>query len=241
MAIIPLNQKFHTINNSVVTKERGSALVNSQKDIFVTQDIIDTVSANMSIPVLNTYPVTTPASAGTKFVYRGNEWEYMTQAEINSIGWTGLVSVGFPAPVSKVYENTILYVGTDIPATDISFNAGFGSYPIKPMEQFNKNFTIDFLGLGNPAKWSVFVGFGGLLNSCTITFRNVQLLAGLKNFGTTSAIGFNYAGLTAQALNDFFTALPPTTFTATLNFQNNPGSATCTPSIATSKGYTVIV
>jgi len=45
MAIIPLNQKFHTIDNSVVTKERGSALVNSQKEIYLTQDIIDTVSA----------------------------------------------------------------------------------------------------------------------------------------------------------------------------------------------------
>ena len=48
MAIIPLNQKFHTIENSVVTKERGSSLVNSQKEIYVTQDIIDTVSASIS-------------------------------------------------------------------------------------------------------------------------------------------------------------------------------------------------
>jgi len=47
MAIIPLNQKFHTIENSVVTKERGSSLVNSQKEIYVTQDIIDTVSASI--------------------------------------------------------------------------------------------------------------------------------------------------------------------------------------------------
>ena len=42
MAIIPLNQKFHTIENSVVTKERGSALVNAQKNIYTMQDIIDT-------------------------------------------------------------------------------------------------------------------------------------------------------------------------------------------------------
>ncbi len=240
MAIIPLNQKFHTIENSVVTQKRGSSLVNSQKDIYVTQDIIDTVSANMSIPVLNTYPVTTPASAGTKFVYRGNEWHYMTQAEINSIGWTGLVSVGFPAPVSKVYENTILYVGTDIPATDIGFRLAFGSLPSKPLDSGSKIFTIDFLGLGNPAKWSVFSQYTSP-EFPIITFRNVQLLAGLKDAGTASAFVSNFTSLTAQALNDFFTALPPTTLTATLNFQNNPGSATCTPSIATSKGYTVIV
>lgn len=241
MAIIPLNQKFHTIDNSVVTKERGSALVNSQKEIFVTQDIIDTVSANMSIPVLNTYPVTTPASAGTKFVYRGNEWHYMTQAEINSIGWTGLVSVGFPAPVSKVYENTIFYVGTDIPATDIMFSQGASQVPTVPLDRFNKIFTIDFLGLGNPTKYSATTGLYSPQGTQTVTFRNVQLLAGLRNMGTSVSIHYQFAGLTAQALNDFFTALPPTTFTVTLNFQFNPGSATCTPSIATSKGYTVIV
>jgi len=50
MALIPLNQKFHTIENSVVTQERGSSLVNSQKEIFVTQDIIDTVNANLNNP-----------------------------------------------------------------------------------------------------------------------------------------------------------------------------------------------
>ena len=49
MAIIPLNQKFHTIKNSVVTQKLGSALVNFQKDIFVTQDIIDTVSAYVGL------------------------------------------------------------------------------------------------------------------------------------------------------------------------------------------------
>ena len=238
MALIPLDQKFHTIENSVVTQKLGSALVNSQKDIFVTQDIIDTVSVNMSIPVLNTYPVTTPALAGTKFVYRGNEWNYMTQAEIDSIGWTGLVSVGFPAPVSKVYNNFIFYVGTDIPATDITFYQGAQNYPF---DRFNKIFTIDFLGLGNPAKNAVTSGLFSPQGTQTVTFRNVQLLAGLRDFGTTVSIYYQFAGLTAQVLNDFFTALPPTTFTATLNFQNNPGSATCTPSIATSKGYTVIV
>jgi len=47
MAIIPLNQKFHTIENSVVTKERGSALVNAQKNIYTMQDIIDTAGGGL--------------------------------------------------------------------------------------------------------------------------------------------------------------------------------------------------
>ena len=205
---------------------------------ITVQDLAAQIGSG-AIPVLNTYPVTTPSEAGNTFLYRGNEWHYMTQAEIDSIGWTGLVSVGFPAPVSKVYENTILYVGTDIPATDISFKFA-NSFPIRPLDVGGKIFTIDFLGLGNPTKCSVFSNITSP-EFPIITFRNVQLLAGLRDFGTTSAFISNFTSLTTQALNDFFTALPPTTVTATLNFQNNPGSATCTPSIATSKGYTVIV
>jgi hypothetical protein len=63
MAIIPLNQKFHTIENSVVTKERGSALVNSQKEIFTMQDIIDTTGvvaspSAIAVNVLDGTPIT---------------------------------------------------------------------------------------------------------------------------------------------------------------------------------------
>jgi hypothetical protein len=48
MAIIPNGQKFHTIASNVATKERGSSLVNSQKDIYTMDDIVDTVSASVS-------------------------------------------------------------------------------------------------------------------------------------------------------------------------------------------------
>jgi hypothetical protein len=43
MATIPSGQKFHTIASNVATKERGSALVNSQKEIFTMQDVANTV------------------------------------------------------------------------------------------------------------------------------------------------------------------------------------------------------
>jgi hypothetical protein len=39
--------------------------------------------------VLTEYPETTPELAGRRFWYKGNEWHYMTQAEIDSTGWTG--------------------------------------------------------------------------------------------------------------------------------------------------------
>lgn len=191
------------------------------------------------IDILNTYPVTTPAQAGDKFWYRGNEWHYMTQDLIDSIGWTGLVSVGFPAPVSKVLETTIFFVGSDIPATDIRFNGNL-AFSLEPASTFNKNFTLDMVGLGNPAKYSALPFLTTPQGTRTITIKNAELLSGLRDVGTYIAVRFNFTGLTATALNNFFTALPPTTFTATINVTNNPGSLTCNPTIATSKGYTVI-
>jgi hypothetical protein len=240
MALIPLDQKFHTIDNSVVTQKRGSALVNSQKEIFVTQDIIDTVSVNMSIPVLNTYPVTTPASAGTKFWYQGNEWHYMTQAEIDSTGWTGLVSVGFPAPVSKNFNLFILYNGNNLLSQEI-----YGTLSPSPPNTNcfeGKTITFDFLGYGIPQRvFEIYSLVGTLGNEINLTIKNAALATALKDTGTGKAVTIKFTNLTAQALNDFFTDLPLTTVTATLDIQNNTGSATCTPSIATSKGYTVIV
>jgi hypothetical protein len=44
MATVPLDQKFHTIAANVATKERGSALVNSQKEIFTMQDVVNTIN-----------------------------------------------------------------------------------------------------------------------------------------------------------------------------------------------------
>ena len=192
-----------------------------------------------AIDILTSYPVTTPAQAGDRFWYRGNEWHYMTQDLIDSIGWTGLVSVGFPAPVSKVLNTTIFCVGTDIPATDIRFNGNL-NFNITPANSFNKNFTLDMVGLGNPTKYSTLPFLTNPEGTRTITIKNAELLSGLRDEGTYIAVRFNFTGLTATALNNFFTALPPTTFTATINVANNPGSLTCSPTIATSKGYTVI-
>jgi hypothetical protein len=53
MSTIPTGQKFHTVASNVVTQERGSALANSQREIFTMQDIVDTVSAE--IPAYKVY------------------------------------------------------------------------------------------------------------------------------------------------------------------------------------------
>ena len=43
MAIIPPDQKFHTIDPTTPTPERGSVRTNSMHEIYTMQDIIDSV------------------------------------------------------------------------------------------------------------------------------------------------------------------------------------------------------
>lgn len=181
------------------------------------------------LPIETDYPTTTPLKAGQKFLYKGNEWHYMTQEEIDSTGWTGLVDVGFPAPVRKVFDHNLFYSGAIIVI--------YQSYPRLPDFIDNHNCIVDFLGLGNPA----------IYRSCfpnvpaTITqFKNARLLGNLEDIGTSTGLVIYNLGLTDSVINDFFTQLPTTLKTVTIDVRYNPGSATCDPSIATSKGYTVI-
>jgi len=190
------------------------------------QDIAD-LGGGGTLPIVNTYPVTTPSSAGTRFWYKGNEWHYMTQDEIDSIGWTAIVSVGFPAPVSKGFNPSIIY--NDFLHNDSSIGWGGGN-------------TLDFLGYGNPSIIRTFIGASpnsGIRN--ITTFRNANFLISLKDLGTAQALGLSNSNMSALTINSLFTQLPITIETATINVSGNPGAATCNPTIATGKGYTVVV
>jgi hypothetical protein len=48
MAQVPSGQKFHTVPSNVETRELGSRLANSQREIYTMQDIVDTVSSAVS-------------------------------------------------------------------------------------------------------------------------------------------------------------------------------------------------
>jgi hypothetical protein len=54
MAVVPSDQKFHTVPSNVQTVERGSALANSQREIYTMQDIIETVGG-LSYYVLRSF------------------------------------------------------------------------------------------------------------------------------------------------------------------------------------------
>jgi hypothetical protein len=47
MAQVPLGQKFHTVPSNVETRELGSKLANSQREIYTMQDVIDTVQGSL--------------------------------------------------------------------------------------------------------------------------------------------------------------------------------------------------
>ena len=69
---------------------------------------------------------------------------------------------------------------------------------------------------------------------------NAHLLTSIVDVGT--GVGFQLAnvGLSQATLNSLFTQLPTTSATITVDVRNNPGSATCYPTIATAKGYIVV-
>jgi hypothetical protein len=235
MAIIPANEKVFMVGTSTNTTYGGSAALKAMQQWYTMQDVIDTVGGPAS--VLTTYPVTNAALAGERFWYKGNEWHYMTQAEIDSAGWTGLVSVGFPAPVYKNLNKYIYF-------SDVEFVGDYNS--LLSVQEGTTSTIVDFIGLGLPNKIRRIIpdssGNSLLPYGITITgFKNANLLSELENLGTTNALRFINNGLTALVIDDLFTQLPSTTKTVTINVNGNPGAATCNPTIATAKGYTVVV
>ena len=75
----------------------------------------------------------------------------------------------------------------------------------------------------------------------TITaFLNWQLADKLEDIGTAAAVVLSGLQIADTVLDDFFTQLPVTTKTVTINIASTSGTATCDPTIATAKGYTVV-
>ena len=66
MPIIPVDQKFHTLNASTPTKDRGSAQTDGLREIYTMQDIIDSVTTGGGIDFteLGDTPSTYAGSAG---------------------------------------------------------------------------------------------------------------------------------------------------------------------------------
>jgi len=90
---------------------------------------------------------------------------------------------------------------------------------------------------------------GGLTALTQLNASNLGSLTGIAgsdslialqnpNFSTAS-VKLTNSGLTASAIDSFFTDLPVTSVSAGIDVSGSVGAATCTPSIATTKGYSV--
>lgn len=116
MPIIPVDQKFHTLNASTPTKERGSAQTDSLREIYTMQDIIDsvgggggggvssleTLTGDINLVGSGTVTVTdngsdtiTVTGSDTYALY-GYDWEF-------SVAESQLLTVG-------TYEGTAIYI-----------------------------------------------------------------------------------------------------------------------------------
>lgn len=96
---------------------------------------------------------------------------------------------------------------------------------------------LDFNGCKNIriANFNITVGTGDIT-----TILNASQLESLEDVGTLTSIKLSKQNLSDTEINKLFTDLPSTTKTATIDVSVNPGSATCDPTIATAKGYTVV-
>jgi hypothetical protein len=112
------------------------------------------------------------------------------------------------------------------------FNSAFGPDPIDKLDV-----VINILGFGSPERYKSVT----LQNQSIIQVKNANLLTNLENRGTNPAFILSSNQLTASEINSIFTQLPATTKVATIIVDGNPGAATCDPTIATAKGYTVVV
>ncbi len=75
MALIPAQQKFHTLTSSTVTQDLGSARANSGREVYTMQDIIDTVNTGSSgidgfgvqyaVPVFTAFKTVSSLGIGT--------------------------------------------------------------------------------------------------------------------------------------------------------------------------------
>jgi hypothetical protein len=72
-------------------------------------------------------------------------------------------------------------------------------------------------------------------------FQNCNSLTRLILTGMTRGFTIDDCNMSATAIDALFTSLGTASGSQTINVRRNPGSATCTTSIATSKGFTVVI
>jgi hypothetical protein len=79
------------------------------------------------------------------------------------------------------------------------------------------------------------------ITTTTSAFNGMVSMETLILTGMTRGFTIDDCNMSATAIDALFTSLGTASGAQTINVRRNPGSATCTTSIATSKGYTVVI
>jgi hypothetical protein len=104
--MIPFDQKFHTVPGFVQTQEKGSALANSQREIYTMQDIVSTIGASkLFAQTSNSLPVTSTTAETT--VIDGGVGSLSVPANAFQIGDS--FSVQMSGIISSVNNDTIRF------------------------------------------------------------------------------------------------------------------------------------
>jgi hypothetical protein len=88
---------------------------------------------------------------------------------------------------------------------------------------------------------------GFIISNCSGITNTSSAFTGMASMetliltGITRGFTIDDCNMSATAINALFTSLGNAVGSQTINVRRNPGSATCTTSIATSKGYTVVI
>lgn len=178
MAIIPSGQKFHTVASNVVTKERGSALVNSQKEIFTMQDIVNTSSSyfvSLAGKATNGTNVNgTTITKSSSILINANTY---TSGDILNIDCSFIVNTFSPTQIMSVY----VYTNTTDTLTGATLLGKVIPTTLKGYVGMSRSFYVSPTQYGSPIK--CLVG----LDEMTSTFNSNQ-----SSVDYYTSITFNY-------------------------------------------------
>jgi len=243
MAVNPLaaNSKLVVYNNEVDLADKGVS------QVYQGATIADVVAASgAGAPVASaTRPVFDASKAGDQVFYNGVVWKHLTTDDITALGWTGLVTFGYPAPLNMSW-NPLLATEPGKTGVVVESNNPAPAGRLSLGENANTESTsLDLFYLGNIEKVRYAIAITAEPATTITAIHGAELLSSLQDSGTKAAMTFTgnsgNMNMDAAVIDEFFEDLPTITQTATISFFNVAGQGGCNPAIATAKGWTVVV
>jgi hypothetical protein len=174
----------------------------------------------------------------------GNLFNLFQNALLTKIG---NISAPTSTTAQTMFENNVMLheVGTiSLPlATNLvsMFSACVNLESVVNITISSSCISINGLGLNaKKCKGFIISNCSGINNTNNAFFGMVSMET-LILTGITRGFTIDDCNMSATAINALFTSLGNAVGSQTINVRRNPGSATCTTSIATSKGYTVVI